>query len=80
MKWVLDMLNCKNVLCEKISESIFQMMDTVDTMCIYIMLQNVNSTEETRRNKKSIWECCKQFAVCIHYLSNIDADADIQCR
>lgn len=33
-----------------------------------------------RRNKKSIWECCKQFAVCIHYLSNIDADADIQCR
>lgn len=48
MKWVLDMLNCKNVLCEKISESIFQMMDTIDTMCIYIMLQNVNSTEETR--------------------------------
>lgn len=49
-KWngFLDMLNCKNVLYEKNFELIFQMMDIVVILCIYIILYNVNFIEEIR--------------------------------
>lgn len=51
------------------------------TQCAYISCYRMSTLQKKQEETRSPFgKCCKQFAVCIHYLSNIDADADIQCR